>query len=403
MLLCNEKIQPALGLSVREFKQLVGYSSLYEFEDLIQALSKAKLFKVKDFRSLETSRKIYKTARKVARKFDRSGRAVNFLYRQFLPIKSRLFCQEDYSLFVPTFNNLFELFALKSIEGWRDRSRYAACYINEVWEDWLQESDYLVELLKDFDHIFVGLHHSVETVSQLTGKPCTYLPIGVDALKFCPNPHHKPSRSIDVCNIGRRSDITHQALLEMAGEDSFFYYYDTISTSSDVVNSSKQQTFNVKNPQEHRLLLANLLKQTRYFIANRAFANDLQRTGGKCEIPSRFFEGAAAGTVMIGDSPKTGIFQEFFDWEDVVIPIPFDASHIAEVIADLDAQPERVSAIRCNNMINALRKHDWLHRLQVIYSAFDLPPSAEMVQRSAQISELVDQIHRATPREVIYA
>lgn len=281
---------------------------------------------------------------------------------------------------------------MQSVQGWRDRSRYAACYINEIWATELKKCGYLLELLKDFDHIFIGIWHSVKQVEQLTGRPCTYLPIGVDALKFCPSKKRTSLRNIDVCNIGRRSDITHQALLQMASVKDMFYYYDTVSTQQGVVNASKQNTFYVKNHKEHRLLLANILKHSRYFIANRALINDPERTGGHGEIPSRYFEGAAAGTVMMGEFPDSDIFKSYFGWEDAVLKIPFDAPHVADLIAELEAQPERLDAIRRNNVINALLQHDWLHRLTVIYNTFDLPPSAMMKERSAAITARVEEI-----------
>jgi hypothetical protein len=395
---CQDDLAPSLGLSVRNVRTLVGYASLYEFEDFLQEIGAASLIKIENYKVIERSRKVFKAFKKL----DGSGNIGSFVSRFFIPRKSQFHLDRDYNIFLPTFNSPFELFCLSAVQGWRDRSRYAACYINEVWEAQLKDCDYLVELLKDFDHIFVGLHHSVDSVKRLTGKPCTYLPIGVDALKFCPFSSRDFTRSIDVLNIGRRSDVTHQALLDMAAQQDIFYYYDTVSTQA-VANASKQSTFHVKNPQEHRLLLSKLLKMSRYFIANRAIANDPQRTGGKSEIPARFFEGSAAGTVMLGDAPETKVFAEYFDWEDAVIRLPFDAYHIAEVIAELDAQPERVDTIRRNNAINALLKHDWLHRLQVIYQTFDLPPSAAMEQRSAQISAMVDQIQQSTPALAVYA
>jgi hypothetical protein len=395
---CPDELPQSLGLSVRNIRTLVGYASLYEFEDFLQGFGAANLIEIENYEAIERSRKVFKAFKKL----DNSGNIGGFFSHFFIPGKSQFHLDRDYNIFLPTFNSPFELFCLNAVQGWRDRSRYAACYINEVWEAQLKDCDYLVELLKDFDHIFVGLHHSVDSVRRLTGKPCTYLPIGVDALKFCPYSSRNLSRSIDVLNIGRRSQVTHQALLDMVAQKDIFYYYDTVSTQ-DVSNASKQNTFHVKNPQEHRLLLSKLLKMSRYFITNRAVANEPQRTGGKSEIPARFFEGSAAGTVMLGDAPDTEIFAEYFDWEDAVIRIPFDAYYIAEVIAELDAQPERVDAIRRNNAINALLKHDWLHRLQVIYQTFDLAPSAAMEQRSAQISALVDQIQQSTAALSVYA
>lgn len=399
-----------IGLSVRKLQSLVGYTSLYEFEDLIQEISPVRYFELVDRKSLEMSRKVYKACRRVSAKVYRvcqrasqAGKLSSGLAHRFLPENSRFQIDRDYTLFFPTFNNAFELFGLKAVDGWRDQCQYAACYINEVWASELSDYDYLIELLRDFDHIFVGLQHSVDLVSQVTGKPCTYLPIGVDALKFGRPPSASMPRHIDVCNIGRRSDVTHEALLNLARQQNWFYYYDTISTPKGVANAEKQVTFHVKSPEEHRLLLANLLKRTRYFIANRAFVNDPRRTGGQGEIPSRFFEGTAAGTVMIGEPPQTETFQEYFGWEDAIISVPFDAPHIGEVIAELEAQPERVAAIRRNNMIQSCLRHDWLHRLQVVYDTFDLPASEAMAQRSAQLTARVEALRQEAPQRSLYA
>jgi len=388
-----------VGLSLRKVSSLVGYSSLYEYEDFIQDVSVSSLVEIdpQDYQAIENSRRVYKALRQL----DRSRITGNFLSRKFIPKDPKFQIIGDSTLFLPTFNNPYELFSLQAVEGWRDRCRYAVCYINEVWESDLKKCTYLLELLRDFDYIFIGLHHGVESLSKLVGKPCAYLPIGIDALKFCAYTSNEPFRSINVCNIGRRSDITHRALMGLAIQNHIFYYYDTIA-SQNVTNAAKQITFSVKSPKQHRLLLANLLKRSRYFIVNRAFVNDPSRTGGQSEIPSRFFEGAAAGTVMIGEPPNTQIFQEYFGWDDAIIQVPFDAPHIGEVILELEAQPERVAAIRRTNTINALLKHDWLHRLQVVYDALDLPASEKMQERAKQISNLVDHIHQLAVPSSIY-
>jgi hypothetical protein len=385
-----------LGLSLRNVRDLVGYVSLYEFEDFICETNQADIVRVQYYNELEQARRVYKILKRV----DKSGVTGSFLASQLMPKDSMVVLDRDYELFFPTFNSPFELFTLQPIQGWRDRSRYAACYINEVWLTEIQSCRYLLETLREFDHIFIGLHHAVEEVERIVGRPCTYLPIGIDALKFCPYPQ-MPYRSIDVCNIGRRSPITHTALMALEQESKIFYYYDTVSVSG-VVNAGKQTTFSVKNPKEHRLLLANLLKRCNYFIANRAFVNDPQRTGGKGEIPGRYFEGAAAGTVMIGEAPRNDIFDQYFGWEDAVIDVPFDAPHIGEVIRELEAQPERVARIRRTNVINALQQHDWLHRLRVVYDTLGLPPTEAMEQRAAHIQQVVNQIHESAATVSMY-
>jgi hypothetical protein len=158
---------------------------------------------------------------------------------------------------------------------------------------------------------------------------------------------------------------------------------------------AKQLTFRVSNIQEHRLLLANLLKRSRYFIANRARANELALTRGKDEIAARFFEGAASGAIMLGEPPNTEEFRKRFGWPDAVIPIPFDAPRVAEVIAELDADPARVSRIREDNVVNTLLQHDWLYRLRTVLSAVGIAPTEPMLAREALVKTLAEEIRRA--------
>src|SRR5262249_20100382 len=147
--------------------------------------------------------------------------------------------------------------------------RKAACFITEVWSDLLPK--YLLELLSSFDHIFIGHRHCVEEVARIIGRPCTYLPFAVDVPRFTPVSLDQP-RPIHVCNIGRRSSVTHQALLEEAERQQSFYYYDTVAASGG------GRTFRVDSPREHRVMLATLLKHSRYFFANRSYVNQPEFT-----------------------------------------------------------------------------------------------------------------------------
>ena len=161
-------------------------------------------------------------------------------------------------------------------------------------------------------------------------------------LRFAPASRDQP-RLIEVCNIGRRSLVTHQALLDDTERRQSFYYYDTVAASGADL---KQRTFRVDSPHEHRRMLATLLKHSRYFIANRSQVNKPEFTAGRDEISARFYEGAAAGTVMIGEAPRTEEFKQQFDWPDAVIHLPFDSPDIGRILADLNGDPERLRAIR---------------------------------------------------------
>ncbi len=363
-----------LLLSMRRLEDLVAYSMTYEFEDVIAETTGARRIDVSDELRLEFSRRSYKLLRYAS--------GSQSLARALSPPPATVRLTRDYELFLPTFNHAYELYALATIPGWRKRCRLAACFIAEIWIKELPS--YLLELLADFDHIFVGVQNPVADVARISGRPCTFLPMAADVLLFSPYPE-SPQRVIDACNIGRRSTITHQALLRLARERRFFYYYDTVAASGV---GHKQRTFRVQNASEHRQLHAQLLQRSRYYFANRSRVNEPEFTMGIQEISGRYYEGAAAGTVMIGEPPDNAAFRSLFDWEDAVINVPFDAPDIASILQTLDAEPERLARVRRDNAYHAALRHDWLHRLRLIYETLGLPLTEGMREREAQLQSL---------------
>ena len=367
-----------LLLSQRRIADLVAYCMVYEFEDALAAVTGAQRIDATDLPALEFSRRAYKLARAA------SGSAR--LARRLAPYPSnKVVLQRDYELFFPMFSHAYELYALASIPNWRQRCNKAACFITEVWSELLPE--YLVELLSQFDHIFVGIRHSAADIARVSGRPCNYLPLAADVLRFAPLTMDEP-RPIDLCNIGRRSQITHQALVAHAESGRFFYYYDTVAASGA---DMKQRTFRVENPREHRQMLAALLKRSRYYIANRSLVNQPEFTAGREEISARFYEGIAAGTVMIGEAPRTETFNSQFDWPDAVIHVPFDSPDMVRILAELDADPGRVQAARRANVRQAALRHDWLHRINAAFETLGLAPTAAMQVRAQRLEQIAEQ------------
>jgi hypothetical protein len=295
--------------------------------------------------------------------------------------------ERDFELFFAVFSNSHQLYSLATIPNWRQRSHRAACFITEVWP-----SDpgpgYQLELLSGFDHIFLGYQNSVSAVARITGRPCSYLPLGVDVLRFAPTSLAEP-RPIRVCNIGRRSQVTHQALLEEAERQQSFYYYDTVAASGADL---KNRTFRVDSPHEHRRMLATILKHSSYYIANRSYINKPEFGAGREEISARFYEGAAAGTVMIGEAPPTEEFKRQFDWPDAVIHMPFDSPDIGRILADLDGNPERLRAVRHNNVRGAALRHDWLYRVAMVFDSLGLTATEKMKDRAQRLNQIASQI-----------
>jgi Glycosyl transferases group 1 len=374
-----------LVLSMRSISNVVGYCAMYEFEDLISELLHADRVAPLVEEGLERSRRVYKLTRYLTRS--------NRLAEVLAPRAGAVRLEREYELFLPVFNHPHELFNLNAVQGWREKSRFAAAYICEAWEARLPE--YLLELLQPFDHIFLGVEGARESVARITGKPCTYLPMGVDALRFAPK-SAASERPIDVCGIGRRSDVTHSALLDFAKRDGRFYYYDTMRRAGGARSGGAAVTFGVIDAGEHRLLLSNLLKRSKYFIANRAWADTPGLTRGKDEIACRFYEGAAAGAVMLGEPPDTEDFRSEFDWPDAVVRTPFNAPDIADTIRALDKDPSRTARIRTNGVVNALLRHDWSHRLLELLKVASFPATPGMRARASELEAAAARFRAAS-------
>jgi hypothetical protein len=374
-----------LLLSMRRLANLVAYCMAYEFEDVMGQVTRADRVEADDLAALELSRRAYKLVR--------YGTGSRTLARAMSPKPSVVRLERDYDLFLPIFNHTHELYTLATIPGWRKRCRYAACFISELWLHLLPR--YLVEQLAEFDHIFLGVYHCVDEVARISGRPCSYLPPAADVLRFSPAPQF-PARVIDVYNIGRRSQITHQALMRSALEREIFYSYDTVAASGI---DQKQRTFRVQNASEHRTLLANMLQRTRYYFANRARVNEPEYTRGRDEISGRFYEGAAAGAVMIGEAPQIETFSKQFDWPDAVINVPFDSPDIMQILARLDADPARLARIRRNNITHAAMQHDWLYRVRTVFDTFRLPHTPAMFERQQHLQALASLPEPAWPSE----
>ena len=204
-----------------------------------------------------------------------------------------------------------DLLIMESVEGWKYRCKTSICWLNEIWVSELRKYRCFVKTLNKFDKVIVNVSQSVDAINEVIGEKCVYLPLGIDAMQFCPYPEPSP-RLIDVYSIGRRSEATHRALLRMVRENNLFYVYDTIDGDR------------VIDPVEHRLLFANMAKRSKYFIVNPSKIDSPDETKGQSEFGPRYFEGAASGAIMIGEYPRNEEFGRNFDWPDSVIIFPMD-------------------------------------------------------------------------------
>ena len=354
-----------LLFSMRNLTRHVSRCGGYEFEDVICDCDEVDILAPAAYRPLGTNpitRRIGAMLWQRGRPFDREIRVA-----------------KEYDLFFAFCLNPHDLRCLNHIKGLHDRCRRSVCVIGEMWPARMAEYGGALKALRNFDQIFSTLHSSVNLIAESTGRPCHFLPLGIDALRFCPFPDN-PERSIDVYNMGRRAPDEHRALLARAERGKMFYVYDTVAD------------FDVRDIREHRVLLANLIKRSRYFITHPANFKALAETNGIPEMGARLFEGAAGGAVMIGKPPRCTAYDSCFDWPDAVIPTGSDGQQMIASIAELDAQPQRIFQIRQNNIIQSLRRHDWAYRWRQTLDCVGVPATIRLAEREKRLDRVATAV-----------
>ena len=296
--------------------------------------------------------------------------------------------RSDYDLFFAICGNPTDLLSIHTLGDWRKRCKKAVCLIDELWVTQMDNYDRYLRMLEEFDVVVLYYSQSVDPLNKRIGAKSIFLPPAVDALRFCPYPEFTP-RSIDVYSVGRRSAITHEALLKMVERDNIFYLYDT--TSAD----------RVLHPIEHRTLVGNILKRSRYYIVNPGLIDRPDVRGNQIEIGNRYFEGVAAGAILVGQRPDNGEFENFFDWPDALVDLPYDSPYFAEAIEEIEADPEREHTIRQTNVRQSLLQHDWLYRWEAILKAVGMNPLSKLNTRKGRLQDVALAVSGSDSREMI--
>lgn len=290
---------------------------------------------------------------------------------------------QDYELFVAVCQNYWDLLYINAIQGWKERCKTSILWLDEFWAADIPHCRYWLHALNQFDHVFLGYHGSVAALSRAIGRPCHWIGAGVDALRFSPYPY-AATRSIDIYSVGRGSEAVHRSILSESAHRGWFYVYDTL-------RAADMEAFDHR---AHRSMLANIAKRSRYFLVAPAKMNLPDETAGQIEVGYRYYEGAAAGAVLIGQSADCPPFRERFDWPDAVIELRPDGSDAVDIINDLNRQPERLCEMSRRNTAQSLLRHDWAYRWQEIFEVAGVLPPASLATRERQLRDLAGQAAR---------
>jgi Glycosyl transferases group 1 len=309
------------------------------------------------------------------------------------PTMKQVDLTQNYDLFFFVGWSPQSLVELSRIKKWRSRCKIAVAYLFELWSSTLAADAPYLRLLEQFDYVFLLHSASIPHLSSYTRAHCSFLPIGVDCLISTPYPS-PPQRVIDVYSIGNRDPRVHQQLMALAERRNLFYVYDSLSSTDS----------RVKDWGEHRLLLANTIKRSRYFIgfSPATLVNSkTHKVAGEQVLAGRLFEGAAGGAIILGTAPHCPEFSEYFDWPDAVIEVPPDSADIAAVIDELDAQPKRTEQARQTNAVRCLLQHDWIYRWAHILSTVGLEPLPELHCREALLNDIAATALASAPVDAV--
>jgi hypothetical protein len=291
----------------------------------------------------------------------------------------KLQINKRYDMFFAICGSPRDLVMLDAVRDWRSACKTSVCLLDEMWVKQMDNHRFFLRALEGFDLVVLYYSGSVDALHKRIGSKCVFLPPGVDSIRFCPYPD-LPKRCVDVYSVGRRSQITHQALLKMVDEAGLFYLHDSVAGLEAI------------NPREHRSLFANLAKRSRYFIVNPGLVDRPDKRGTQSEAGNRYFEGASAGAILIGERPSNGEFGRLFDWPDALIELPYNSDRIGAMIRELDSQPKKQDEIRRSNIVNTLKRHDWVYRWEAILKEVGLSPLSELSERKERLKTLAEDV-----------
>src|SRR5712671_1658627 len=323
----DSQIRPRVSICVPTCRSILRETfqcSLYEAQDVLVQTNNVDLIDLQPARGFSIKDRWHK----------------RLLFRRLAPLTMNPGLQpvrltHDYDVLVATCQNIWDLRLINAIDKWKEQCRIAVCWLDEIWATEIAACANLLRGLKKFDHVFVNYHGTVGPLARLLDRPCHYLPVGIDTLRFSPFPS-PPDRSIDVYSIGRRCEGIHQVLVRAASQNQLFYIHDSYQ------ELARMKPIDYK---QHRDLFANMAKRTKYFLVSPAKMNSPEQQQGQVQIGYRYLEGAAAGAVLVGQVADCEAFRELFPWPDAVVEVRPDGSDTLERLADLEVNPQRVSSL----------------------------------------------------------
>ncbi len=334
------------------------YAALAEAEDVLVATGGAELI---DLTAVVSDPSI--RARRAC------GAVVRRAQPSFLLPASPMQSRRRFDVVIAVLTSIWELPLIEAHPAARAAGEVAV-WVPEVWPSQFDDKRLRREPYGIADHLFVGTKDAPDVLERILDRQAHALTWAADVVRFRPTVVDAV-RPIEILNIGRRIEELHERLLAWSMSDEHFYEYDTTVGSM------------VLEPRAHRERLAALYRRSSVAVTSYP-KHDVYGEACASDIPSRLWEGLAAGCLMIGRAPKAAAQCEIVG--DVVVrDLPADAdAAICELTAMVDADS---IGERWRNLTIAHRAHDWAHRWIELFDKSGWPVPAGLRQRVDELAE----------------
>jgi hypothetical protein len=291
------------------------------------------------------------------------------LYRRLKPLSKNLgqLMIKDLNRFLTQYDLIIlHCMGLSEIDLFRDYILSGSgikiiCSIEDVWPHNIDQQVHERNLLKECDTVISNCYHAVQHLkTKFNFTNAYYLPPSLDAIACYEPAKIQVKRSIDLYYMGRRIEKRHAKFVHWSNKSGAFYFFDTAGNVPMI------------DHREHRKRYINILNRTKLFVVSPGkVVNPLNEVLPE-EIGYRYFEGAACGTVMIGDIPNSPVFKECFDYPNPVLPIP-DSDELNSFLEEYTAlssdpfYPTRIAGLK--NILEHFDHAHWWNKLMK-YSGF---------------------------------
>jgi len=347
-------------VSERNSNQHVAWGTSYEFEDIIARTCDARILSPKGW-SLHP-------------KLDISlGKLIAGRYRRVGGLE---FAREPNVLLLIGMGPP-ALRMLDKLGPWRRKCSLVAAYIIDLYPGALNRFD--PRIVNKLDHLFISYEQMLEPVRARFKTPVTFIPQACDALGHGACGGNRP---IDVVGYGRQIEGVHESLQKT---------FNSPGTGKVYFHSTFKHT-RVKNWREDRMLFWKIMRRAKISLAYCFVETNRDTALGVSPLTARWFEAITAGCAIVGRRPRSPDADRLLDWRDAVIDLPEETRQCVPFLEALIGDTERMAGISRRNYLEALRRHDWRHRLRDMFDALGLPLPAGAIRDLAALKAKADEL-----------